>query len=96
MQDAEGMPIAKIAPLLTDTKDAQDWNLTVYDFIVYRSVALLNSFGNGSETKVIPFRTDMTQQNLSYPDRCQNKGMEMLDALLSLREKDSDASRLFL
>ncbi len=94
MQDAEGMPIAKIAPLLTDTKDAQDWNLTVYDFIVYRSVALLNSFGNGSETKVIPFRTDMTQQNLSYPDRCQNKGMEMLDALLSLREKDSDASAL--
>lgn len=86
---AKDMPIQAISPLLTDTKDAELSELSVYDFIVYNASSVLQSFGEDNGA-VIPFRADGGKKALTVREMCSDARREFVDNLFDYREKSGN------
>lgn len=84
---AKKIPLKDITGVLSDYDSAVKAGLYVYDFIVYKGMDLLNGFGGGFSSKVIPFRAGYYKSTLSIPEQCQKERVKLMDDLYSYRVK---------
>lgn len=80
------MSLKYIESVLTDTEFAVKSGLSVYDFIIYRSVDLLRGVGGRGLFKPIPFKTDSRSMILSFSEECHARAESLLDSVLKYRE----------
>lgn len=80
-------PVSAIAPMLTDTGDAERAGLTVMDFMTLKGAQILSTFSRDSGNEVIPFGTSGERAKL----RPQSLTDELFDA--DLKTTAGNASR---
>lgn len=86
--EARKMPIADISAIITNEKDASKAGLTVYDFIVYDAIDILNDFAITDSSDVIPFYKDANAALSTPGGRCYEMKNTLLDELYDYRVKD--------
>ncbi len=85
--EALRMPISDIASILDNVGEAEKSGLSVWDFMVYNSVSDLEAFSSRNLESVIPFRKDGGVVAKTISEKCGAKSIELIDGLLSYREK---------
>lgn len=91
---AESMPVKDIATVLTDVENAEKSGLTIYDFIVYKSHDLLDTFRDGSSEMVIPFRKDGGVKAVTPAEQCWEYGRDLMKRLFEYHEAKGDVGPL--
>lgn len=82
-EEARRMPIAGLAPILNNWREASLSGLSVWDFIVYNSADLLSDFAERNIQAVIPFRADAGRTALTEGEKCAEKSDSLISGLVN-------------
>ncbi|MCH5238595.1 MAG: hypothetical protein J1F38_00055 [Muribaculaceae bacterium] len=80
----ESESIRRFSLLLTDCKTAENIELSINDFIIFKSVRILKSLVSGPSLTLIPFYP--TETALSIEGKCENRAKELLNQLINCSE----------
>ena len=80
------IPVSELEILLTKTKEAEKYGMSVADFQIFKSVEILRNFTGDSQKETIPFYPE--HKNMSKDDRAKEKTLDLLEDLISRYSED--------